>query len=80
MHLIADPQLGTALLIGPATEKWDLAFVAVYPNQEAFAAMVHDPEYKMCVVHRQAAVQDSRLIRCEGLTPGISFGAATSKL
>jgi hypothetical protein len=63
-----------ALLIGPANESWDLAFIASYPNPKAFAAMIQNAEYKKCVVHRQAAVQDSRLIRCENLKPGSFFG------
>jgi uncharacterized protein (DUF1330 family) len=34
-----------------------------YPDAAAFLAMVTDPEYKPVVVHRQAAVRDSRLVR-----------------
>ncbi len=48
---------------GPADE-WDEAFVMGYPNSAAFLAMVTDPAYKDdVVVHRTAAVKDSRLIR-----------------
>ena len=64
-----------AVVIGPTSDKWDLAFVATYPNAEAFAKMVQDTEYKQAVVHRSAAIADSRLIRCEGLVPGASFGS-----
>lgn len=62
-------------VIGPAAEAWDLAFIAEYPSGEAFLAMLHDPEYRAAVVHRQAAVADSRLIRCDVKTPGPAFGA-----
>ena len=51
-------------LIGPADEAWDAAFIARYPTAAAFLEMVTDPDYQRAVVHRQAAVADSRLIRC----------------
>ena len=51
-------------LIGPPDEAWDAAFVARYPTAGAFLEMVTDPDYQRAVVHRQAAVADSRLIRC----------------
>ncbi len=50
-------------LIGDASEVWDTMFIAHYPTASAFLAMVTDPEYKLAVVHRQAAVMNSRLIR-----------------
>lgn len=50
-------------LIGPADERWDAAFVARYPSAAAFLEMVTDPDYRQAVVHRQAAVLTSRLIR-----------------
>ena len=52
-----------AMLIGPSSENWDIAFIAQYPTANAFLAMVTDPEYQAIVFHRQAAVLDSRLIR-----------------
>lgn len=62
-------------LIGPADERWDLVFIAEYPNQQAFIDMLKDPEYREAVKHRQAAVEDSRLIRTSPRTPGKRFGA-----
>jgi uncharacterized protein (DUF1330 family) len=62
-----------AMVIGPGDEKWDRAFIARYPNAAAFLAMVADPEYKIAVVHRQAAVLTSRLIRFAPLQPGAGF-------
>lgn len=56
----ATPQL---VLIGPAGEHWDAAFVAHYPSAAAFLEMIADPAYRAAVIHRQAAVQTSRLIR-----------------
>ena len=53
-----------AMLIGPADEAWDFTFIARYPDAHAFLAMVKDPEYQTAVIHRQAAVLTSRLIRC----------------
>jgi len=62
------------VLTGPLDERWDLAFIAAYPNSLAFAEMVRDPEYREHVKHRQAAVEESRLIRMLPLTPGAGFG------
>jgi len=61
-------------LIGPSDEVWDLAFIAWYPTAEAFGQMLRDPEYQAAVIHRQAAVADSRLIRCEPSRAGPAFG------
>jgi uncharacterized protein (DUF1330 family) len=59
-------------VIGPADEAWDLAFIAEYPSGAAFLAMLQDPDYQAAVIHRQAAVADSRLIRCQPQTRGAS--------
>jgi uncharacterized protein (DUF1330 family) len=61
-------------LIGPHEERWDLCFIAEYPSVSAFVEMIHDPVYREAVKHRQAAVEDSRLIRLAPLAPGQSFG------
>lgn len=63
-----------AMVIGPDDKQWDLAFIARYPNAGAFLAMVTDAEYRQAVVHRQAAVATSRLIRFAPLTGGAGFG------
>ncbi|TYO91543.1 DUF1330 domain-containing protein [Oceanicella actignis] len=61
-------------LIGPRDERWDIAFVARYPDAAAFLAMVTDPEYRRAVTHRQAAVRTSRLIRCAPAEGADAFG------
>jgi uncharacterized protein (DUF1330 family) len=61
-------------LIGPADETWDHVFIAQYPSAHAFMAMVKDPDYAKAVVHRQAAVIDSRLIRNAPAETGNVFG------
>ena len=61
-------------LIGPADEAWDIAFIVEYGTSAAFITMLRDPEYQAAVVHRQAAVVDSRLIRCEPTQAGPGFG------
>lgn len=60
-------------LIGPEHEAWDHVFVARYPTAHAFLAMVTDARYQQAVIHRQAAVQTSRLIRCRGVDAGEGF-------
>ncbi|MFN7535678.1 MAG: DUF1330 domain-containing protein [Brevundimonas sp.] len=61
-------------VIGPAEERWALAFIAAYPTGQAFVDMLRDPEYRTAVIHRQAAVADSRLIRTAPRTPAAGFG------
>ncbi|WGM37188.1 DUF1330 domain-containing protein [Caulobacter sp. NIBR1757] len=62
------------VVTGPTDERWDLAFIAEYPNAGAFLAMVTDPGYREVVKHRTAGVEDSRLIRLAPVTPGEGFG------
>lgn len=63
-------------LIGPGDERWDIAFIAEYPTGAAFIEMLRDPVYRQAVLHRQAAVTDSRLIRMHPGQPGDAFGEA----
>lgn len=56
-----------SMVIGAQEERWDQAFVAQYPSGAAFLAMLADPDYRIAVINRAAALSDSRLIRC---TPG----------
>ena len=53
------------MVIGPHDERWDTVFIAHYPTAGAFLEMVTDPDYRRAVIHRQAAVRTSRLIRCQ---------------
>jgi uncharacterized protein (DUF1330 family) len=62
------------MLTGPADERWDHCFIAQYPSVGAFVDMVRDPVYREAVKHRQAAVDDSRLIRLGPLPVGKTFG------
>jgi uncharacterized protein (DUF952 family)/uncharacterized protein (DUF1330 family) len=62
-----------AMLIGPTNERWDHAFIARYPTAHAFLDMLTDPAYRDAVIHRQAAVATSRLIRCTPAEAGGGF-------
>ena len=62
------------MLIGPADERWDHCFIARYPSVAAFVEMIRDPVYREAVKHRQAAVEDSRLIRLKPTPAGALFG------
>ncbi len=64
------------MLIGPQDERWDHCFIAEYPSVEAFVSMIRDPAYREAVKHRQAAVEDSRLIRLKPQDGGAGFGDA----
>ena len=69
---VGKPQV---MVTGPASEAWDLAFIAEYPSSDAFMEMVRDPEYRQLVAHRTAGVADSRLLRLEPVAgPGGGFG------
>ena len=61
------------MLIGPFEKQWDEIFVARYPTAGAFLEMVTDPVYREAVKHRQAAVEDSRLIRTGEMPLGGGF-------
>ena len=62
------------MLIGPPDERWDLCFIAQYPSIAAFVEMIRDPVYREAVKRRQAAVEDSRLIRLAPGAAGVGFG------
>ena len=62
------------MVIGPSQERWDHCFIAEYPSVAAFVEMIRDPVYREAVKHRQAAVEDSRLIRLKPPVPGKTFG------
>lgn len=67
------------MVIGPGDTWWDLCFIAEYPQPSAFLTMLKDPDYRVAMAHRQAAVEDSRLIRMAPITEGQGFaGVATA--
>jgi len=66
------------LLIGPEDERWDIAFIARYPSAAAFLEMVTDKRYQSeAVPHRQAGVEDSRLLRLAAAPAGAGFAGGT---
>lgn len=60
-------------MVGPQNEAWDIAFIAGYPSVEAFLVMMKSSIYREAMSHRQAGVQDSRLMRFGTSIPGASF-------
>jgi uncharacterized protein (DUF1330 family) len=56
------------MVIGPEALEWDMALMVEYPSREKFLEMASDPDYLAVHEHRAAALSDSRLIACEGLT------------
>jgi hypothetical protein len=59
---------------GPPETRRHLAFIAECPSVGAFVSMPRDPDDRKAVRHRQAAVEESRLIRMKPAEPGASFG------
>ena len=49
-------------LIGPTDETWDLAMVVRHTSLKAFLSMATDPGYMAGIGHREAALEDSRLL------------------
>jgi len=64
------------ILIGPKRETWDICFIAQYPSAATFVEMALDPTYREAMQHRQAAVEDSRLVRLTSLPAGNAFHGA----
>ena len=56
-----------AMLIGPQDKEWHLAVLVKYPSAQAFVDMVSSAQYKAISFHRNAALEDSRLIAHEEL-------------
>ena len=61
------------MLIGPSGIQWDICFVAQYPSVQAFAELMRDPVYREAMAHRQAGVEDCRLVRLAPLRAGEAF-------
>jgi hypothetical protein len=53
---------GGALLIGPSEERWDAVMLVRQKSSDAFLAFATNPEYLAGMGHRQAALEDSRLL------------------
>jgi len=51
-----------ASVIAPEGEEWHDAVLVEYPSRKAFLAMIALPDYQAAVLHRTAALEDSRLI------------------
>ena len=49
-------------LIGPNDETWDRIFVVYYPSRDALKKMLSSPAYQKTGIHRDAALEDSRLV------------------
>lgn len=60
-------------MVGPPGPAWDIAFIARYPDVDAFVAIMRDADYREAMKHRKAAVLDSRLLRFAATDPGNSF-------
>lgn len=52
------------VLIGPADERWDAAYIVHYPRADCFLQMIADPVHRQAEAHRRAAVATTRIIRC----------------
>lgn len=53
---------GGQFLIGPESERWDLAMLVRQSSIESFFAFAHDQDYLAGMGHRTAALVDARLL------------------
>ena len=51
-----------ATAIGPDDEQWHDVLLVEYPNTQAFLDMAVSERYRACAYHREAAIEDSRLV------------------
>ena len=56
---------GGHFLIGPSSERWDVAMLVEQSSPEAFMAFASHVEYLAGLGHRTAALEDSRLLPLE---------------
>lgn len=54
-------------LIAPSYEQWDQALLVYYPSRAAFIRMATSKDYQKIVVHRTAALEDSRLLETRAM-------------
>lgn len=55
---------GGQVVIGPEEGEWDMALLVEYPSRKRFLEMASNPDYLAVHAHREAALEDSRLIAC----------------
>lgn len=60
---------GSAPLVGPADERWDLMLLVRYPDVATFLGMVTSSRYLRTAGHRTAALADARLHPLEPVDP-----------
>jgi len=53
---------GAGFLIGPADERWDVVMLVRQKDLQTFLAFATDDAIQAALVHRTAAVEDSRLL------------------
>ena len=56
---------GDSFLIGPESESWDMVLLVKHQSVAKFMEFAVDEEYLKGVVHRTAALEDSRLLPIE---------------
>jgi hypothetical protein len=67
--LIAD---GGSFLIGPEHERWDRALLVRQSSVSSFMAFAMNAAYLAGLGHREAAIEDSRLLPLVASTPSVS--------
>lgn len=63
-------------VVAPADERWDDVILVEYPSFASLQALFANPDYQAVVIHRTAALEDSRLIA--NVTSSASFSPPVS--
>ncbi len=58
-------------VIGPEEPEWDMVLLVRYPSRKAFVSMISNPGYQKEHEHREAGVEEARLILSQ-----LAFGGA----
>lgn len=67
---------GGPFLIGPPTERWDVAMLVKQRDADSFLAFASNAEYLTGIGHRVAAVEDARLLPMVEVTSCLSLPPA----
>jgi len=54
--------------IGPMEEKWNLVMIIKQKSLDSFLSFASDPHYQVVIGHREAAIDDSRLLPIEAIS------------
>lgn len=52
-------------LVGPTNERWDAVRIVSFPTRQTYARLMEDEIYQTAIIHRQAALAETRVLICK---------------